>query len=120
MSNNQRSEAGRGIRSAPTNAVNWVITDDPRGNWPTGRTRYLELQRPKNCHTTLKIQILNGEEVLTGISRKSISQPNAEGMYRVPIRAGLIPVGVDVIQVRLEWRNAITPIERVLTISQDD
>ena len=120
MSNNQKSEAGRGIRSAPTSADNWVIADDPRGNWPTDRTRYLELQRPKNCHTTLKIQILNGEEVLTGISRKSISQPSAEGMYRVPIRAGLIPMGVDEIQVRLEWRNAITQIDRVLPIFRED
>ena len=120
MSTVQRSEPGRGIRSPPASADDWIIADDTRGNWPTDQSRYLEVQRPKNCHTTLKIQILNGEEVLTGISRKSINQPNANGMYRVPIRAGLIPEGVDEIQVRLEWRNAVTPIERVLTITRDD
>ena len=120
MSENQRSQAGRGILSSPANSEFWTILDDARGNWPTVQTRYLEVQRPKNCHTTLKIQILNGEEVLTGVSRKSINKPTADGTYRVPIRAGLIPEGVNEIQVRLEWRNAITPIEKMISIERTD
>ena len=37
----------------------WIIEDDPSGNWPIGRSRYLSVLRPSNCHKTLKIQILN-------------------------------------------------------------
>nr|AIF19787.1 hypothetical protein [uncultured marine group II/III euryarchaeote KM3_87_G01] len=118
MARNEKSKPGKGILSAPAPADDWTIVDDPRGNWPSSRPRYLEVKRPSNCHTTLKIQILNGEEVLTGISRKSINSSSADGTYKVPLRAGLIPDGVDEIQVRLEWRNAITPIERVMNIQR--
>ena len=117
MSRTERSQPGKGVLSPPAKPENWTIEDDPRGNWPTDRSRYIQVQRPSNCHTTLKIQILNGEEVLTGISRKSINAP-VDGKYRVPIRVGLIPDGVDEIQVRLEWRNAIGVIERVITIQR--
>ena len=95
-----------------------VSTCYERGNWPDNRTKYLQLIRPKNCHTTLKIQILNGEEVLTGVSRKTINGPNSEGYYKVPIRVGLIPENVDEIQVRLEWKTAVTPIEHTIMISK--
>ena len=97
----------------------WTIIDDSNGNWPEGgRTRYLEIERPKNCHTTLEIKIMDGEDVLTGVSRKSISSPTSEGTYKVPIRAANIPDDVDEIQVRLEWKNAIKAIEGVVTIQR--
>ena len=121
MSNSIRSQPGKGILSPPANAEDWLIIDDARGNWPNNsKTRYIEMVRPSNCHTTLKIQILNGEEVLTGISRKTINGPNSDGKYRVPIRAGLIPNDINEIQVRLEWKNAVTPIERTVSIKRSD
>ena len=100
MSENLRSQPGRGILSPPMPADQWVIMDDENGNWPAGQAKYLQVQRPSNSHSTLKIQILDGENVLTGVSRKSINSPT-NGMYRVPIRAGLIPDNVDEITVRL-------------------
>ena len=118
MSSFLRSQPGKGILSSPARADDWIIEDDPNGNWPIGRSRYLSLLRPSNCHKTLKIQILNGEDVLTGISRKSINYPNADGNYKVPIRAGLIPDGIDEIEIRLEWKNAIGVIERKMVIQR--
>ena len=120
MSQFLRSQPGRGVLAPPAKSEDWTIEDDPNGNWPIGRSRYLSVLRPNNCHKTLKIQILNGEEVLTGISRKSIKSPNADGIYRVPIRAGLIPEGINEIQVRLEWKNAITTLERVISIQKPE
>jgi DGQHR domain-containing protein len=116
MSKNHRSMPGKGILSFPADPEHWIIIDDERGNWPDNRTKYLQLIRPKNCHTTLKIQILNGEEVLTGVSRKTINAPNSDGYYKVPIRVGLIPENVDEIQVRLEWKTAVTPIEHTISV----
>lgn len=116
MAKNIRSTAGQGILSPPASADNWTIMDDPRGNWPEGQARYIEIQRPTNCHRTLTIQILSGEQVLTGVSRRSINAASATGNYRVPIRANLIPDDVNEIQVRLEWKNAISTIERTITV----
>lgn len=118
MSGYERSQSGKGILSPPARAENWTIEDDPKGNWPIGQARYLSLIRPNNCHKALKIQILNGEDVLTEVSRKSINSPNADGTYRVPIRANTIPDGIDEIQVRLEWKNAIGAIEREMNIQR--
>ena len=120
MSKFLRSQPGRGVLASPARSEDWTIEDDPNGNWPIGRSRYLTILRPSNCHKTLKIQILNGEEVLTGISRKSINSPNTDGNYRVPIRAGLIPDGINEIQVRLEWKNAIGVIEREIVIQRPE
>ncbi len=119
MSNDKKSMPGKGILSPPANASNWSIEDDPNGNWPDGKPRYLRLTRPSNCHKTLKVQILNGEQVLTGISRNKINSPT-DGIYRVPIRASRIPEGIDEIQVRLEWKNAIRTLERTITIRKPD
>ena len=120
MSTSIRSQPGRGVLSPPARPEDWIIEDDPNGNWPTGRSRYVSVQRPINCHSTLTIQILNGEEVLSGISRTSINGPNSDGSYRVPIRAGLIQNDVDEIQVRLEWKNAIRTLVREITIQRPD
>jgi len=120
MAINIRSTAGQGILSPPAFAENWIITNDPRGNWPEGQARYIEIQRPINCHRSLTIQILSGEQVLTGISRRSINAASADGNYRVPIRANLIPNDVNEIQVRLEWKNAVSTIERTLTITRPE
>ena len=120
MSSTEKSQAGKGILSPPRSSNGWTIVDDPNGNWPSNRTRYLEIERPRNCHSTLVIQILDGEDVLTGISRKSINHPSSGGMYKVPIRTGFIPDGVDEIQIRLEWRNAIKAIERVVIVRRPD
>ncbi len=121
MSSSIRSQPGKGILSPPAEARDWSIEDDIEGNWPdNNKTRYLSLIRPKNCHKTLKIQILNGDEVLTGISRNKINSPNQEGTYRVPIRKGLIPDEINEIKVRLEWKNAITTLEHNITIRKPD
>ena len=120
MSASIRSQPGKGILSPPAIARNWSIEDDPNGNWPDNKSRYLSLIRPTNCHKTVKIQILNGEEVLTGISRNKINSPNQDGIYRVPIRSGLIPDDIDEIKVRLEWKNAISTLERTVTIRKPD
>jgi DGQHR domain-containing protein len=120
MSTSIRSQPGRGVLSPPARPEDWIIEDDPNGNWPTGRSRYVSVQRPINCHSTLTIQILNGEEVLSGISRTSINGPNSDGSYRVPIRAGIIQNDVDEIQVRLEWKNAIRTLVREITIQRPD
>ena len=120
MSDSARSQPGKGILSPPAKAGDWSIEDDPEGNWPDSKSRYLSLIRPSNCHKTLKIQILNGEEVLTGISRNKINSPNQDGTYKVPIRVNQIPEGIDEIQVRLEWKNAISTLERNITIRKPD
>lgn len=118
LDQSKQGNAGMGITADPCDPDTWTIKDDDNGNWPTTRSRYIEVFRPTNCHHSLKISVLHGNRVLSDVSRKSITSSNSNRSCKVPIRYGKIPDDVDQLEVRVRWSTATSTLERVIQIQR--
>ena len=120
MSSQFRGSPGKGVFAHPLSPSSWVVNDDHRGNWPLNGPRYLEVFRPSNCHPSLRVSVHDGEEVLSDVSRKTITADGVGASCRVPIRYNKIPNDTDHIEVRLRWRTATGDLEKIISINRPD